>query len=771
MRKKLFTLLTLIVAASYGNAQTQINIIPQPVQINMGKGNFILNPKTVVYYQHPSLASTANLFTDYLKNAVSISLQATQQKKQSLNVIELQLAPQTEKDAYRLQINKDKIVITAQEPIGVFYGLQSLLQLLPPQTKTIKPNSYKIPGLSIYDYPRFSYRGMHLDVCRHFQPVSYIKKYIDYLAFHKFNTFHWHLTDDQGWRLEIKQYPLLTQVGGFRNGTTIGRYPGTGNDGLHYGGFYTQKEAKEIVQYAAERFITVIPEIELPGHASAAIAAYPQLSCFPLEDTKVPENTAFSGPTSGKQVQQTWGVFEDVFCPSEFTFNFLENVFDEVLSIFPSKIIHIGGDECPKENWKRSDLCQQMIKEKNLKDEHGLQSYFIQRIEKYLNSKGRNIIGWDEILEGGLAPNAAVMSWRGEAGGIEAAKQKHYVVMTPSGWLYFDHSQSLNEDSVVIGGYNSLEKVYHYDPLPKELSEAEQKYILGAQANLWTEYIKNPAKIEYMIFPRMSALSEVLWTQKKEKNWDRFQKKLPTLFKRYQSWGAQYSKAYYQLENSLTLTAQQQLAWVLKTKSTQHKIIYQYNDGPIKTYTGPVVLHQSGTIKAALANAQHQAIGQWIQQSISLNKATAKPTTLSVPPSKKYKGNGAFTLTDGVQNSKGLSRSTEFIGYLGTDVAVVIDLQQLQPIKKINAHVLAQSGSWIYPPKQVSFFKSNDGLTYESLGQQTEGSGKQNKLFSWNGDTQARFIKVLFTNIGNIPTGMEGAGNKAWLFLDEIEIF
>ncbi len=438
--------------------------------------------------------------------------------------------------AYTMKINHDGVYIAGDNETGAFYGVQTLLQLLPVQ----KTGSLEIPYVSIKDYPRFLYRGMHLDVGRHFFGVNEIKKYIDYLAYHKFNTFHWHLTEDQGWRIEIKKYPLLTSVGGFRNGTIIGHNPGTGNDSLHYGGFYTQEEVKEIMKYAQDRYITIIPEIELPGHASAAIAAYPQLSCFPDESTKISPKISWNGSRTGKQVQQSWGVFEDVYCPSDSTFTFLENVLDEVMELFPSKYIHIGGDECPKDAWKRSPFCQQLIKEKNLKDEHGLQSYFISTIEKYLNSKGRKIIGWDEILEGGLAPNATVMSWRGEEGGIAAARQHHNVIMTPGTYCYFDHSQNKNEDSVTIGGYLPFEKVYSYEPVPKELNEEEAKFVLGAQGNVWTEYIGNMSKLEYMIFPRMSALSEVLWSPKTNRDWNKFSDELTTLYKRYKLWGANY---------------------------------------------------------------------------------------------------------------------------------------------------------------------------------------------------------------------------------------
>lgn len=768
MKKLSLLILVFFVANVY--AQTPINIVPEPVSIKMEKGLFVINNKTEIIYNDASLQKTAELLQAYFKDALSLKLKIKPTAKRNTNLIELSLATLPEKDAYSLKANKDIISISAKEPIGVFYGTQTLRQLIPPQTTKAKAKSFQIAAVTIYDYPRFNYRGMHLDISRHFQPVSYIKKYIDYLAFHKFNTFHWHLTDDQGWRLEIKKYPLLTKVGGFRNGTIIGRYPGTGNDSIYYGGFYTQEEAREVVKYAADRFIMVIPEIELPGHASAAIAAYPQLSCFPDEDTKVPEGTAFYGSTKGKNVQQTWGVFPDVFCPTEFTFKFLEDVFDEVLTIFPSKMIHIGGDECPKDNWKRSDFCQQLIKDKNLKDEHELQSYFIQRIEKYLNQKGRNIIGWDEILEGGLAPNATVMSWRGEKGGIEAAQQKHDVIMTPSGWAYFDHSQSLNEDSVVIGGYTPLEKVYGYEPLPAELTKAEQKYILGAQANVWTEYIKYPSRIEYHIFPRMSALSEVLWSPKENRNWERFQQKIPGLFKRYESWGAGYSKAYYNLTNKIIPVKNNGIAWQLSSTDKNAKIIYKYNNEVIKNYTGPVSLNASGKISAALADENNRPIGNWINQDIFINKATGKPVTLSNEPEKNYPGQGGFTLNDGVQNNRGMSRTAEFIGFLGRDVDVVIDLQSAQKINTIKAHVLQHKGSWIFAPHSVTYFKSMDGVNYEKIGDVYSYRGKSNLVYTIEDNINARYIKVRFTNLGNIPEGETGAGKKAWMFIDEIEI-
>ncbi len=543
MKKTLLALLMLPLMQLHAQS---VNIIPQPAKLEVGQGHFTIDANTKIVVSSSRMEKSARFLNDYLQKFYGFNLKLV--KGNAASGIVLKQAAMTDgvDGAYTMNIDKNGVTIAGHTENGTFYGLQSLIQLLPLE----KSKTFTVPFLSIEDRPRFAYRGMHLDVGRHFFPVDFIKKYIDFIAMYKLNTFHWHLTEDQGWRIEIKKYPRLTSVGGFRNGTIIGRYPGKGNDGIRRGGFYTQQEVKEIVKYASDRYVTVIPEIELPGHSSAAIAAYPQLSCFPDEATKHPAKTTWYGDSTGKQVQQVWGVFPDVFAPTEYTFKFLENVLDEVITLFPSKYIHIGGDECPKENWKRSAFCQQLIKEKGLKDEHGLQSYFIQRIEKYLNSKGRQIIGWDEILEGGLAPNATVMSWRGEQGGIEAAKQKHNVIMTPGGWMYFDHSQDKKEDSVTIGGYTTVQKVYSYEPIPKELSADETKYVLGAQANIWTEYMNNIPKVEYMIFPRMSALSEVLWSQQSQRNWGRFDQKLRAEFKRYDWWKVNYSKAYFEPSNN-----------------------------------------------------------------------------------------------------------------------------------------------------------------------------------------------------------------------------
>lgn len=525
----------------FGNSlfAQNISIIPQPVHFEAKGGTFSINKNSVIVAADPHDRKAADFFNDYLQEFYGFKLNLSQKAGNNSIHLNSRKNSTNSKDSYTLKVGKNRVRIDGDTHAGTFYGIQSLIQLLPvPERGTASQLSeLKIPVVSIQDEPRFTYRGMHLDVGRHMFPVSFIKKYIDYIALHKMNYFHWHLTEDQGWRIEIKKYPKLTQSGAYRKGTIIGRYPGTGNDSTHYGGFYTQDEVREIVQYASDRHITTIPEIEMPGHASAALAAYPFLGC----------------PGTGPyKVEETWGIFDDVYCAGkDSTFRFLQDILDEVMPLFPSKYVHIGGDESPKANWKICHLCQKRIKEEGLKDEHELQSYFIQRIEKYVNAKGKTIIGWDEILEGGLAPNAIVMSWRGEAGGIEAARQKHQVIMTPGSHVYFDHSQSQREDSVTIGGYTSIDKVYSYEPIPKELSAEEGQYVMGAQGNVWTEYMHSPAKVEYQIFPRMSALSEVLWSPKQSRDWKNFQRRLPQQFRRYDLWGANYSNAYYDIYGSV----------------------------------------------------------------------------------------------------------------------------------------------------------------------------------------------------------------------------
>ncbi|TDU39816.1 hexosaminidase [Gelidibacter sediminis] len=532
------------------NSDKDYAIIPKPLAMETAKGKFLVDKNTKIYGE-ASLAKEGQFLAALLEAATGQEILFTEGKKGN---IQLKLDSSIDNsEGYHLEVTYNKIIIAGKNAKGVFYGIQTLRQLMPAAIE-LGNGSLKeltIPAVIVKDAPRYVYRGMHLDVARHYYPVDFIKKFIDLIAMHKMNTFHWHLTEDQGWRIEIKKYPKLTEIGSKRHGTIIGHHPGTGNDETEYGGFYTQEEVKDIVKYASERHVTVIPEIELPGHSSAAIAAYPFLSCFPEEPTKIygdmgsKKSKQFQANGTPKVVQETWGVMDDVYCAGkDETFEFLQDVLDEVLPLFPSNYIHIGGDECPKKNWERCPNCQKRIKEEGLKDEHELQSYFIQRIEKYLNSKGKKIIGWDEILEGGLAPNATVMSWRGEEGGIEAAKQHHDVIMTPGHSCYFDHYQAEDNENepLAIGGKTTVADVYAYNPTPKELNQDEQKYILGAQGNVWTEYMKTTDYVEYMILPRMTALSEVVWSDLEVKDWSDFRIRLKVFLNRLDAMGLNYAK-------------------------------------------------------------------------------------------------------------------------------------------------------------------------------------------------------------------------------------
>ena len=503
-------------------SQTGLSVIPAPVKMEKAEGVFEIGPTTKIIVEQQT-QFLGNQLAGILSPAMGYALSIDTARKNLKGCIWLKINSDLSTlgdEGYRLTVTPQSVQVESAGEAGVFYGMQTLRQLLPVeifQQKPVKDIQWRIPCVSIEDAPRFQWRGMHLDVCRHFMPKAFIKKYIDLLAIHKMNTFHWHLTEDQGWRIEIKKYPKLTEIGAWRKETVIGRNTGK-YDGKRHGGFYTQADVREIIAYAKERYITVVPEIEMPGHSLSALVGYPELSCT-------------GGPF---EVRREWGVEPDVYCAgNEQVFEFMQDVLSEVLELFPSEYIHIGGDECPKERWKVCPKCQARIKAEGLKDEHELQSWFIKRMDTYLVKKGRRLVGWDEILEGGLAPGATVMSWRGEAGGIQAAKAGHDVVMAPNSHTYFDHYQAEPaKEPLAIGGFLPLKKVYSYDPTPDVLTDKQQKRILGVQAQIWTEYIPTDTHAEYMAYPRACALSEVAWTPKEKKAYDNFYNRLQTHLKR-----------------------------------------------------------------------------------------------------------------------------------------------------------------------------------------------------------------------------------------------
>ncbi|MEE9361481.1 MAG: beta-N-acetylhexosaminidase [Cellulophaga sp.] len=542
MRNILFTISCFLVLSCSNeyegivNSEDDYQIIPKPEKLVFNNGRFLVN-SDVKIVSDSGLMSEATYLSKMLNTVLETSVRIVPTGKTDGNItLKLDDAIQN-KEGYTLSITYESIVISGKTATGIFYGIQSLRQLLPASIEAGNSTiaEVTVPAVEITDSPRYVYRGMHLDVGRHFFGVTEVKKYIDLIAMHKMNTFHWHLTEDQGWRIEIKKYPKLTEIGAFRKGTAIG-LAGTRNapytyDTIPYGGFYTQEEVKEVVAYATKRHITVIPEIELPGHSSAALAAYPQFG-----NTKGPY-----------EVAKRWGIFTEIYAPTEETFGFLEDILTEVMDLFPSKFIHIGGDEALKKEWEENPYAQEVMKREGLKDEHELQSYFIQRIEKFLNAKGRSIIGWDEILEGGLAPNATVMSWRGIEGGIAAAKQHHSVIMTPGTHCYFDYYQvggEAQKKEALTGSkrHTSVEKVYSYEPTPESLTAEEATYILGAQGNVWTEYMPTWERVEYKVLPRMTALSEVVWSSKESRDWNNFHKRLQHLVKRFDILGYNYAK-------------------------------------------------------------------------------------------------------------------------------------------------------------------------------------------------------------------------------------
>jgi len=732
-------------------------LIPLPVEVKQSTGGFFnINAATKIVVGNNGLRNLAGLLNGYLAacNSMQVSIATTTPASDFIS-LEIDPALVTHNEGYQLRIDKNGIRCIGHDAGGVFYALQTLRQLW-----KAEKNKLKVPAYTINDHPRFGYRGMALDVSRHFFPVAFIKKYIDCLALYKFNTFHWHLTDDQGWRIEIKKYPKLQTVAAWRNETLIGHKKELPHrfDGKRYGGYYTQQQIKEVVQYAAARQITIIPEIEMPGHASAALAAYPVLGC-----TGGPYKTA-----------TFWGVFDDVYCAgNDSTFTFLQNVLDEVTGLFPSTYIHIGGDECPKTRWKACSKCQQRMKAMGLADEHALQSYFIQRMEKYLNSKGRQIIGWDEILEGGLAPNATVMSWRGEEGGKAAIAQQHRVIMTPESHCYFDYYQSLYAaEPLAAGGFTPLQKVYGYEPLAGS-ADLNTGLLAGVEGQAWSEYYTSEAKALYMIFPRALALAELGWTPASQRSYDQFLQRLRAQRSFMQQAGLPWSSAFDDITYTAAPSQNGTVQITLQTSLPGSTIRYTTNNTlPTRQtalYAGPITIAKPGTLKALLFDNSGQPTGRLFQQSFRIHKAVGALVVLQNKPVERF-STGAGTLVNGVFGSNRYNDS-QWTGFSGTDLQAVIDLGTEQEIHRLGAHVLNYHWQRMWAPVSLQFLASTDGEHYNELYKQDS--------FPVNGinvvdvpvkPVQARYIKVTGINKGTIPAGEYGAGGNALLLIDEIVV-
>lgn len=749
---------TLLAICLVNLATAQTNLIPKPAAISITQGTMDLQCPLSVRAGSEVDPALVELIRADLELTLSPSFQECMDPNElSLDLIrpDTLLPPEW----YSLTVTTKHIALVAVDEAGLYRGSRTLAQLFE-EGRT----STELPCLSITDSPRFPWRGMHLDECRHFFGIDFVKKYIDLLARYKMNSFHWHLTEDQGWRIEIKKYPKLTEVGAWRSGSQVGPYSRREYDSTAYGGFYTQDEIRDVVAYAKARYINVVPEIEMPGHALAALAAYPELGCT-------------GGPY---EVNKGWGVFEEVFCAgNDSTVHFLQDVLTEVMDLFPSEIIHIGGDECPKESWKKCPKCQARMRAKGLKDEHELQSDFVQRIEAFVNSKGRKIIGWDEILEGGLAPNAAVMSWRGTEGGVAAAKQKHNVVMSPGSHCYFDHYQGdpANEP-LAIGGFTTVQKVYSYEPIPTELNAEEAKFILGAQGNVWTEYILTPEHVEYMAVPRLLALAEVLWTPKDKRNEADFIHRLENEFPKLDAMKVSASKSLYQARilpsqgDSVGLIRIDALTGIDGQHTDITWRVYNENGMPLGGggSTDTLVIGRSCIVEARI-QTETRALGRSYPVSVRkfhFNLATARPITLSEPPNERYNEGGAFTLVDGI--TAGEKRvNTEWLGWRGS-VTITVDLGSEQDVRTVGIGALNETYSWIHLPEQVAFSTSNDGKTFALQGSQKVKPGVGRRAFKFDVVAKTRYVRFTVKHPGKIPEGYPGAGNPAWMFLDEIEV-
>ena len=745
----LFLIISLFFSCEQETIQLkEIGIIPKPLFQEINKGVFVLD-ENIRFISDTEL----NEVSDYLKLYIEENYQVSfTPQKESKKIVFTSNDTISNEEGYELKIEENSILIASKNSKGAFYAVQSLLQLMP-----IKSNglAIAIPCLELQDEPQFKYRGMHLDVGRHFFSVDFIKKYIDLMARLKMNTFHWHLTEDQGWRIEIKKYPKLQEIAAFRNETLVGHYNNQPHqfDGKKYGGFYTQEQIKEVVAYANTRQVTIIPEIEMPGHSQAAIAAYPALGC------------------TGEQVEVAtkWGVFDEVYCPKESTFKFLEDVIDEVVTLFPGKYIHIGGDEAPKTNWKRCAHCQRLIKEKGLKDEHGLQSYFIARMEKYINSKGKQIIGWDEILEGGLAPNATVMSWRGTSGAIEAAKEGHDVILTPGSHCYFDHYQSEDENEpLAIGGFLPLEKVYHFNPIPEELTDKEATYVLGAQGNVWTEYMQTEKQVEYMAFPRVVALSEVVWSSPENKNYTDFINRLEQYQKRLDQLDINYANHMYSVKGELKNT-EGNLTYQLNATSSSYPIYYATDESaPSKLYVNPIPVDSSIIIKAVILDSNAIALGAIFQQKINLHKGVGAKILIDKKPHPAYNAGGENALINGISGNNKRYGDKEWLGFSGEDIEITIKFENPTNINSIATRFFNGNGQWIYAPKRVTLYVNDDDSTYSAEVSVTDDlTAKVAVKFK---NTMVTSIRLKIPSFGIIPEGKQGAGHKPWTFIDEIII-
>jgi hexosaminidase len=760
---------------------TASRIIPRPLESVPLASDFTLTPATPILLSRadPGLKQAGEYLASLIKKGTGYALaieSRTEDPRQDRAIL-LTLAdtdPELGPEGYRLRVDSTGIRMSAAQPAGLFYAIQTLRQLFPPEFESSGPIRYSawtLPGIRVTDKPRYAWRGFMLDVSRHFHPKEFIYKVLNYMAFHKLNTFHWHLCDDQGWRIEIRKYPGLTEKAAWRVdrehlhwNARPAQKPG---EQATYGGFYTREEIRDIVRYAGERFITIVPEIEMPAHTTALLAAYPQFSCT---------GGPFTVPPGG-----VWPI-TDIFCAgNDSTFLFLQDILTEVMELFPGTFIHIGGDEANKAEWKRCSKCQARIRAEGLQGEDELQSYFIKRIERFINARGRRLIGWDEILEGGLAPNATVMSWRGVRGGIEAARSGHDVVMSPTSHCYFDYYQGDPQyEPLAIGGHIPLEKVYAFEPTPDTLTLAQAAHVLGAQANLWGEYVPGPDHAEYMMFPRLTALSEVVWTAKDRKDWNDFSNRLWVFLKRLDRMGVNYARSALRPETDVKADiTNRRISIVLSSALPDMKIRYTLDGSEPRPgsplYENPVELENSAVLKAA-GFREGTRISGVISESLKLHKAAGKKVSLKNPPSSRYTGGGGRGLVNILRGTVN-HRDGHWLGFEGDDLDALIDLGEVTTVRRIAAGFLHSMGSWIFLPVSVEYEVSLDGENFRTvavlepdLDPKHSESVVQEIPAGLEEPVEVRYIRVRARNRKTCPDWHRGAGGNAWLFADEIVV-
>ena len=771
--KKMLVVVVIVMMASCQESKTpkvftenDIAIIPKPVALTLEQGTFEFDKNTQFVITEDSQKDVISVLTDKFKNAAGWTLSISE-KAPTSNFVQFVLDGNLEEEAYTLDVNSDRVIVKSKGNAGFLYGLETLRQLLPVSIESatsVANTSWEIPNLTIKDHPRYRYRGLMLDVSRHFFEIDYLKLTIDRLAMLKMNVLHLHLVDDQGWRIEIKKYPKLTEVGAWRvdqeDKHWDGRNETTADEKGTYGGFYTQDELKDLVAYAATKNVEIIPEIEMPAHVTSAIAAYPELSCH--------------GRPVGVPSGGVWPI-TDIYCAGkEGTFEFLENVLLEVMEIFPSKYIHVGGDEATKTNWAQCPDCKKRMQTEGLKNVEELQSYFIKRMERFISTHDKKLIGWDEILEGGIAPEATVMSWRGVAGGVEAAKQGHDVIMTPGSHAYFDHYQGpQNQEPLAWGGYTPLSQVYTFDPTVDTMTEAEAKHVLGGQANLWSEQIKTTEHSEYMIFPRLAALSETLWSTKESRNWEDFSSRIVTMFDRYDVMGINYAKSAYLVMEDVKIDMEtNEVSVELKNEFTDADIRYTLNedklsDNAIK-YESPIKFDKTTEIHASLFK-NDKPVGVPFNTTIEFHKAVGKKVSFKEIYDDRYQGEGEFGMVNSLRGTKNFSDG-HWQAWLGKDMEAVIDLGEDTSIKEVTLGTLENQGPGIYFPTAVTVYVSNDGKTFKEVGVEKRAFAKNPsfdlKAFKISFEEQSvRYVKVVATSLKTLPKG-----GDVWLFVDEIII-